>query len=142
MNLRRTRTEDPEVNIVSLIDVVLMLLIFFMLTTTFNRESALHIDLPQASGKQMETDRFVLDIAIDREGHLFINQHAVVNNEVETVKRAMRTVLGSHKNPQVVISSDKLAPYQSVITAMDAARQLGLERLTFATKQSNGNSSP
>ena len=61
---------------------------------------------------------------------------------VETVKRAMRTVLGSHKNPQVVISSDKLAPYQSVITAMDAARQLGLERLTFATKQSNGNSSP
>lgn len=135
MKLRRTRTEESLVDITSLIDVVFLLLIFFMVSTTFNRESQIDIDLPQASGKQLEAKKFHIEIGIDAQGRYFINQQAVVNTDIETLKRALRKVVGDHKNPQLIISSDRKTPYQAVVTAMDAARQVGLTRLTFATKK-------
>lgn len=132
---RRGRADEPLLDMTSLIDVVFLLLIFFMVSTTFNRESEINIDLPQASGKQLQAKKFHIEIGIDAQGRYFINQQAVVNTDIETLKRALRKVLGNHKNPQLIISSDRETPYQAVVTAMDAARQVGLTQLTFATKK-------
>jgi len=136
MNFRQTQSEEePQLNLTPLIDVVFLLLIFFMVSTTFNKQSEISIELPEASGKPLKTDKFVIEIEIDNQGRYFVNQQRVKDNKVTTLKRAIRLTLGQKKNPQLIISSDRNTPYQAVVTAMDAARQLGLVNLTFATKQ-------
>lgn len=136
MNFRQKQTgEEPQLNLTPLIDVVFLLLIFFMVSTTFNKQSEISIELPEASGKPLKTDKFVIEIEIDNQGRYFVNQQRVKDNKVITLKRAIRLTQGKEKNPQLIISSDRNTPYQAVITAMDAARQLGLVNLTFATKQ-------
>ena len=136
MNFRQGQTEEePQLNLTPLIDVVFLLLIFFMVSTTFNKQSEISIELPEASGKPLKTDKFVIEIEIDNQGRYFVNQQRVKDNKVTTLKRAIRLTQGQKKNPQLIISSDRNTPYQAVITAMDAARQLGLVNLTFATKQ-------
>lgn len=137
MNLRHARHNDPEINLTSLIDVVFLLLIFFMVSTTFNRESAISIELPEADGKPLKTERFVVEISIDGQGRYFVNQRRIKNDKVSTLKRAIRLTQGDHENPQLIISSDRNTPYQAVVSAMDAARQLGIMHLTFATKQTD-----
>lgn len=136
MNFRQTQAEEePHLNLTPLIDVVFLLLIFFMVSTTFNKQSEISIELPEASGKPLKTDKFVIEIEIDNQGRYFVNQQRVKDNKVITLKRAIRLTQGKEKNPQLIISSDRNTPYQAVVTAMDAARQLGLVNLTFATKQ-------
>jgi len=136
MNFRQNQAEEePQLNLTPLIDVVFLLLIFFMVSTTFNKQSEISIELPEASGKPLKTDKFVVEIEIDNQGRYFVNQQRVKDNKVATLKRAIRLTQGKEKNPQLIISSDRNTPYQSVVTAMDAARQLGLVNLTFATKQ-------
>jgi len=137
MNFRQNQNEDElQLNLTPLIDVVFLLLIFFMVSTTFNKQSEISIELPEASGKPLKTEKFVIEIEIDNQGRYFVNQQRVKDNKVTTLKRAIRLVQGKEKNPQLIISSDRNTPYQSVVTAMDAARQAGLVNLTFATKQS------
>jgi len=133
MNLRGPRREEPDVNLTPLIDVVFLLLIFFMVSTTFTREAELTIDLPEASAKAVPKKEQVLEITINAQGEYFVNQQRVVNTSAETLKRALKQAVGARKDPPLVISADGKAPHQSVITAMDAARQLGIVRLTFAT---------
>ena len=136
MNFRQNDSgQELELNLTPLIDVVFLLLIFFMVSTTFNKQSEISIELPEASGKPLKTDKFVIEIEIDSQGRYFVNQQRVKDNKVATLKRAIRLTQGKEKKPQLIISSDRNTPYQSVITAMDAARQLGLVNLTFATKQ-------
>ncbi len=136
MNFRQGQAEEePQLNLTPLIDVVFLLLIFFMVSTTFNKQSEISIELPEASGKPLKTDKFVIEIEIDNQGRYFVNQQRVKDNKVSTLKRAIRLTQGKEKNPQLIISSDRNTPYQAVVTAMDAARQLGLVNLTFATKQ-------
>ena len=136
MNFRQSQTDDePQLNLTPLIDVVFLLLIFFMVSTTFNKQSEITIELPEASGKPLKSEKFVIEIEIDNQGRYFVNQQRVKDNKVSTLKRAIRLTQGQKKNPQLIISSDRNTPYQAVVTAMDAARQLGLVNLTFATKQ-------
>jgi len=135
MNFRQSPQEEPQLNLTPLIDVVFLLLIFFMVSTTFNKESEISIQLPEASGKPLKSDKLVIEIEIDSHGQYFINQQRVKNNKVITLKRAIRLVQGKEKNPQLIISSDRNTPWQAMVTVMDAARQLGLVNLTFATKQ-------
>lgn len=135
MIFRHTPNEEPQLNLTPLIDVVFLLLIFFMVSTTFTKESEISIELPEASGKALKTDKFVIEVEIDVQGRFFVNQQRVKDNKVLTLKRAIRIVQGNKKSPQLIISSDRNTPYQFVVTAMDAARQLGLVNLTFATKQ-------
>ena len=139
MNFRNKREQEPDINLTPLIDVVFLLLIFFMVSTTFNRESEISIDLPEASGKEIDRKKFVIEIEIDSQGRYFVNRKRVVDNKVVTLKRAISLTLGDRKKPQLIISSDRNTPYQAVVTAMDAARQLGLVNLTFATKQTADN---
>jgi biopolymer transport protein ExbD len=135
MLFRHKRKDEPDINLTALIDVVFLLLIFFMVSTTFDRQSEINIELPEASGKPLEKEKFVLEINIDAQGRYFVNKQRVKDDRIVTLKRALRLTMGEHKKPQVIISADRNTPHQAVIRAMDAARQLGLYRLTFATTQ-------
>ena len=137
--LRTKRDNDLELNITPLIDVVFLLLIFFMVSTTFQRESEITIELPESSGDIAESDKKVIEISIDNQGRYFVNQRRLKDTDIKTLKKAISITRADAKEPKLIISADKMTPHQSVVRAMDAARQLGLVHLTFATKQVNKN---
>lgn len=133
MNLRPERREDPEVNLTPLIDVVFLLLIFFMVSTTFDREARLKIELPEATSEATEAPEEVLEIAINAAGDFFIDEQKLVNRKPETLKKAIQQTLGERTDLPVIIRADGRTPHQSVVTVMDAASQLGLLELSLAT---------
>ena len=136
MKLRQTSSEDePAVNLTPLIDVVFILLIFFMVSTTFQRESEIKIELPEASSEPVEEKEDVLEIVIDIQGHYFIDEQQVVNTELETLKTAIQKFLGGQTEMPVVIRADRSTPYEAVVRAMDATAQLGLLQMSLATNQ-------
>jgi biopolymer transport protein ExbD len=116
-----------------MIDVVFLLLIFFMVTTTFEREAVLKIQLPQARGQKQDPKR-ALEIVVDAEGRYYLNQHELADQRVETLKRALAKALEEGASPMVVIAADRKTPHQAVIRVLDAARQLHLHRVAFATR--------
>ncbi len=117
-----------------LIDVVFLLLIFFMVTTTFEREAVLKIQLPQARGQKQDTKR-ALEIAVDAEGRYYLDQRELADQRVETLKRAIAKALEEGASPRVVIAADRKTPHQAVIQVLDAARQLNLHHIAFATRK-------
>ncbi|HHO69490.1 MAG TPA: biopolymer transporter ExbD [Gammaproteobacteria bacterium] len=135
MNLRRSRTEEPDVNLTPLIDVVFILLIFFMVSTTFQRESQIKIELPEASAEPAESEKDTLEIVIDADGRYFIGDQQVVNTELDTLKQAIAKFVGDRKELPVVIRADRRTPYEAVVRAMDATSQLGLVQMSLATSQ-------
>ncbi len=135
MKLRPERREDPEVNLTPLIDVVFLLLIFFMISTTFQREAELQVELPEASAEPTQRPERVLEITVNAQGEYFVNDQQVVNNRPETLKRAIRQVIGDERDLPVVVRADGQASHQSVVTVMDVVQQLGLNRLSLATTQ-------
>ena len=135
MNLRKFRRESPAIDLTPLIDVVFMLLIFFMVSTTFKDQSMIRIDLPKASQqKQEETQDKPIELTIDVQGNFYVNDRRVVNTQVETLKKALKIAIGDREHPPLTISADGKTPHQAVVTAMDAARQVGLVHLSIATK--------
>lgn len=137
MNFRTTETTEVEVNLTPLIDVVFLLLIFFMVTTTFEKESKIKIDLPTASSSRPEAQENILELIIDSEGRFYLDKKEVVNSKPETLFLAMKETLNQRKiTPSLIISSDANAGYQSVITAMDIAGRVGLTNFSLATSQS------
>ncbi|MCF6210779.1 MAG: biopolymer transporter ExbD [Gammaproteobacteria bacterium] len=137
MNIASGRKEELDVNITPLIDVVFLLLIFFMVSTTFERESEIEIVLPQAAANVVPADDFALEVTVDAEGTFYVNGKRVINSKIETLKKAMQEMAGEHKEPPIILSADAQTPHQAVITVMDAARQLGFVHLNFATVKSN-----
>ncbi len=135
MNLKETNTEEPEMNLAPLIDVVFLLLIFFMVTTTFERQARLKIELPEASDAPVQMQDQRLEIAISADGRIFIENNETVNNRLDTVKQALAAAAGSDRERAVVIRADAKTPHQSVVTAMDAVNQLGFANLSIATTQ-------
>lgn len=133
MNLNRKPRELPELNLIPLIDIVFMLLIFFIVTTTFNRETEMSVNLPVASADPLVADQKLLEISIDASGHFFVNRTAVRNADIDALKQALQKAAAGLQDPSLIISADGKTPHQAVIMAMDAARQLGLVHLTFAT---------
>lgn len=137
MNISPSQKESLDVNITPLIDVVFLLLIFFMVSTTFERESEIEIMLPEATSDATAADEFSLQVTVDAEGIFYVNGQRVINTQLETLMKAMKEVAGDRENPPIILSADAKTPHQSVITVMDAARQLGFIHLNFATVQSN-----
>jgi biopolymer transport protein ExbD len=133
MRLQRRRVDEPEINLTSLIDVVFLLLIFFMVASTFERETQLSVELPEASGAAMEAEGSVVEITIDAEGRYYVNKREVVNTQLETLKRAMQGAAGDNAQPKVILSADRKTPHEAVVRAMDAAGQLGYVHITIAT---------
>ncbi|WP_022949463.1 ExbD/TolR family protein [Methylohalobius crimeensis] len=137
MNFRRHRRERIDLSLTPMIDVVFLLLIFFMVTTSFERDSELKIELPEAQSQQ-RTKRQVLEVAIDASGRYYIDRHELVNSRIETLKKALREALKEDARPVVVISADRRASHQAVIRVLDAARQLQLTHISFATQNATG----
>ncbi|VAX07509.1 Biopolymer transport protein ExbD/TolR [hydrothermal vent metagenome] len=141
MNFSPKRENELELNLTPLIDVVFLLLIFFMVSTTFERESEISIELPESAGEEAVNDRFVIEISIDVQGRYFINQRKLKDKKIESLKKGIREVRATQPDdsiePKLIISADQNTPHQAVVRAMDAARQLGLVHLTFATKLAN-----
>ncbi len=139
MNLRPERTDERvDINLTPLIDVVFLLLIFFMVSTTFDRHANLKVDLPEASAAISQQQQEPVVIAIDADGNYFINDRQLVNTTLETLKIALRkTVAEKEQDVSLVLRADAKTPHQSVVRAMDAAAQLGLTRLSIATVEVN-----
>jgi len=135
VNLRQFTKQDPEVNLTSLIDVVFLLLIFFMVSTTFTKEAEITVDLPEANAEPVEAALAPIDLTIDVKGRFYINQQKVVNRQITTLKKAIQLAVDGREDVPLVISADANTPHQAVITAMDAARQLGIVKLSIATTQ-------
>lgn len=136
MQLQRRPREDITVNLTPLIDVVFLLLIFFMVTTSFTRDTQITIELPTAEGgAPMEAKPKVIEISIDGEGRFFLNTVALVNSQTKTIIRGIEELAGGDTKLPIVISADAQAPYQSVVTAMDAAGQAGFVNITMATRK-------
>ncbi len=134
MNLRPGHKEETvEVNLTPLIDVVFLLLIFFMVTTTFDRHAKLKVSLPESSAKitQQQSDPLVL--SIDAKGNYFINDRQVVNQSLDTLKQALQKIIGDNSDIALVLRADANTPHKAVVRAMDAASQLGLTKLSIAT---------
>jgi biopolymer transport protein ExbD len=131
----REKKQEVTVNLTPLIDVVFLLLIFFMVSTSFTRETQIELDLPKASVEPLETKIDSLEISIDKEGRYFVNGKALVNVSIDTLKKAIETIRKDSKDTSVIISADANTPYQSVATAMDAASQLGISNLKLATQK-------
>lgn len=134
MNLSSRSREEPEINLTSLIDVVLLLLVFFMITTSFVRESKIGIRLPEASS----TDIVVAQdepmvIAVTAQGTYLVNGRLLIDARAATLESAMRKLAGDEHGAQVTISADAEASHQSVITAMDVAGRLGYTEINIAT---------
>ena len=136
MNFRRQRTEEVSVNLTPLIDVVFLLLIFFMVSTTFTRETQLKLDLPQAaSGERVENRNIQqLELTISA-GEMALNEKALLNSNLSNLKAALQKESGGDNMLPVVITADAQTPHQYVITAMDAAGQLGFSRLRLTTSE-------
>jgi len=130
----RKGKEDPEINLIPLIDVSLLLVIFFMLSSTFMQESRLKIELPQASlaptGKQ-KTDSIVVSVA--QNGSYRVNDRELINSSTDTLRAAILEVAGADRNKPVTVRADGRATHQSVITAMDVLGKLGFVRINIAT---------
>ncbi len=135
MNFRRSEREKVDLNITPLIDVVFLLLIFFMVSTTFERESEINITLPESSKEVTAAKPDSIYIGIDANSRIFVNDKALLNSQLSTIKEAIYDALGSLEDASVIISADAETNHQSVIRVMDAARQLGLIRITFATQK-------
>ena len=127
-----TSVEDASINLTPLIDVVFLLLIFFMVSTTFDTTSQLKILLPEASDSKTKKAQQALNIKIDKRGHFFLNSRELGNQKSETLSIALKRSMTS-QDQAVVIQSDAASPVQSLVTAMDVVGRLGLTRVSIAT---------
>jgi len=134
MNLNVRSRDEPEVNLTSLIDVVFLLLIFFMVSTSFVKQSQLSIRLPQADNTNIVEDvpNFI-DLMITEQGTYLVNGRELVNNKPETIRNALQKISGGDTSLPITISADANARHQYVITAMDVAGKLGFVQINIAT---------
>ena len=135
MKFQRQKVDDQGINLTPLIDVVFLLLIFFMVSTTFTKETHLTVDLPEAVGEQSSELPEQIEILISPEGSYSVNGQALVNAKIATLKSALEKTAEGNNILPLVITADAKTPHQAVVQAMDAAGQLGFARLSITTRQ-------
>ena len=137
MNFRPGRVrEEPEINLVPLIDVMMVILIFLMITTTYSKYTELQINLPTADAEKQPERSNEIAIGVDAAGQYQINKVAVMFTDIDTLAASLRQAAGTQKDPVIVISADAQASHQSVVRVMEAARVAGYAQLTFTTQAS------
>ena len=141
MKFRRLNREEVGINLTPLIDVVFLLLIFFMVSTTFTRETQLSIDLPEASGSARETSEQQVEILVDEAGNYRVNGQGLVDNRMRTLQAAIYKISAGDTTLPMVITADADAAHQYVVRAMDAAGQMGFVHLSITTRQPAGSDS-
>jgi biopolymer transport protein ExbD len=134
MRLQSRSREEPEINVISLVDVLLVLVLFFMVSTSFLRETEISLQLPEATADTpVETPRESLEIMITQKGSYLVNGRELVNSERRTLRAAIERLVGDQRDMPVFIRADAAATHQAVITAMDVAGQLGFVKINIAT---------
>ena len=141
MKFRRQQREEVGINLTPLIDVVFLLLIFFMVSTTFTRETQLSIDLPEASGSAREITDQQVEILVDEAGNYRVNGQGLVDNRMRTLQAAIYKISAGDTTLPMVITADADAAHQYVVRAMDAAGQMGFVHLSITTRQPAGSDS-
>ena len=135
MNFQRGRSrEEPEINLIPMIDVLLVILIFMMVTTSYAKFSELQINLPQAGAASSSTKINLINVAVDASEHYAINNRGMSYTGVDALAAALKDAAGDQIDPTIVINADAKAPHQSVINVMEAARRAGYGRITFTTQ--------
>lgn len=135
MNFQRGRTrEDPEINLIPMIDVLLVILIFLMVTTTYSKFAGLEINLPTADATQSADQPNEINVVVTAAGDVFVNKAAVGGHEISAIAAAMTRHTGGARAPVVIINADAKTPHQGVIDVMQAAQLAGLSHISFATQ--------
>lgn len=134
MNFRRHRIEEPEINLVPFIDVLLVILIFLMLSTSYSKFTELQINLPVAESEKLRDRPAEIVVAVSGDGRYAVNHKPVEGRSVELLSAELTAAAQDLKDPVLIVSADATAAHQSVINVLDAARRAGLPRLTFATQ--------
>jgi biopolymer transport protein ExbD len=135
LNFRRQRAEEVSVNLTPLIDVVFLLLIFFMVSTTFTRETQLSIDLPEATGQARDTRDNEIELLIDEAGQIRVNGQGLVDDRMRTLQAAIYKISAGDTALPMMITADAQTPHYAVVRAMDAAGQMGFVHLSITTRQ-------
>ena len=140
MKLQHHIKEDPNVDLTSLIDVIFLLLIFFMVSTTFERQALLKVDLPEASVVEDRADiPDSLELVIDNEGNMFLNDQQLIDSEARTIRAAIEQAAGEQRDMPLILRADRQTPHHFVVTTMDVAAQLGFSNLSIATDRTDGS---
>lgn len=136
MRLSSSQPEDPEINMTSLIDVVFLLLIFFMVSTTFERQAVLKVDLPEAKNVTVPEDQpNSFELVIDPNGIYYLNDRQLVDGTPATLRAAFNEAAGDNRDVPIILRADAQTPHHFVVTAMDVTAQLGFSRLSIATER-------
>ncbi len=139
MKLQHHIKEDPNLDLTSLIDVIFLLLIFFMVSTTFEKQALLKVDLPEASVVEDNTDvPDSLELVIDAEGRMFLNNQRLIDSEPRTIRAAIEQAAGSQRDVPLILRADRETPHHFVVTTMDVAAQMGFSNLSIATDRTDG----
>ena len=134
MRIRDHRTfDEPDINLVPLIDVILVLIIFFVVTTTFDARSMLKLELPQATGEPATSDTRALTVLVNADGRYFVQDREVLRTDIASLRAVIVEVAGDDRERPVILRADARTPHQSVVTALDAVGQLGFTRVSIAT---------
>jgi biopolymer transport protein ExbD len=137
MNFQRGQRDEPEINLIPFIDILLVVLIFLMLTTTFNRFRELQVNLPVANAKAPQEQPAQIRVAISADGRFAVNQQTLESPNVENLIAALKQASAGRSDAMVVILADAAATHQSVVNVMEAARRSGLAQITFSTQTAN-----
>ena len=135
MKFRRRPQRDNSINLTPLIDVVFLLLIFFMVTTTFTRETRMLISLPEAEAESIVSEQKTVELVVSKDGSYAVDGQSLINRDIKTIMAALKDASAGDNQMPLVITADALSTHQAVITAMDAAGRLGFETLNIATQQ-------
>ncbi len=136
MQLRSARTEDPEISLTGLIDVVFLLLIFFMVSTTFEHQAVLKVDLPEAKNVSTPEDQpNSFELVINQDGLFYLNDRQLVDGKPATLRAAFIEAADEDRNIPIILRADAETPHHFVVTAMDVIAQLGFSRLSIAAER-------
>jgi biopolymer transport protein ExbD len=142
VNFRKPRGEEPEINLIPFIDVLLVILIFLMLSTTYSKFTELQVNLPTAEADKLRERPAEIIVAVAGDGRYAVNRNAIEGKSVEALSAALSRAAAGQKDPVVIVSADATSAHQSVINVLDAARRAGLARLTFAAQTGAGEGAP
>ena len=142
MNFRRPHAEEPEINLIPFIDVLLVILIFLMLSTTYSKFTELQVALPVADADQARDRPHEIIVAVSADGRYAVNRKLVEGRGVDALATELTAAVGGSSEMILIVSADATAAHQSVINVMDAARRAGIAKLTFATQSSAGGAKP
>jgi len=138
VDFRKPKPDEPEINLIPFIDVLLVILIFLMLSTTYSKFTELQITLPTADADTLRDRPHEIVVAVSADGRYVVNKKPVDGRNVETLTAELAAAAGGSSDMVVIVSADATTPHQSVVNVMDAARRAGLARLAFATQTSQG----